>query len=173
MACFLQSLCVQLGVMTGKDLSQACRAYLHPYLNFFLFLLAEIAMIATDLAEVIGAAIALKLLFDIPFKIGIAVTCLDVLFILMFWNDKYQKTFEFVIFVLVLVVGGCFVALVTKTDPVWSQVAQGFVPSADIFKDQNILFIALGIMGATIMPHNCMLLFCCCASHNGDEETHA
>lgn len=150
MATFLQSLCIRLGVLTGKDLSQASRAYLHPYLNLVLYLFAEIAIIATDLAEVIGGAIALNLLFQIPIKIGIVITCLDVLLILMLWNDKYQKAFEFIIFLIVLVVAGCFTALVVKTEPNWSAVGQGFIPSSDIFKNSNMLYIALGIIGATV-----------------------
>jgi manganese transport protein len=154
MAVFLQSLCVRLGVLTGKDLSQASRAFLPSWMNICLFILAEIAIIATDLAEVIGGAIALQLLFGISLKYGIMITCLDVLLILAFWNDKYQKGFEFIIFLIVLAVGGCFVALVTKTQPDWHAVGQGYIPSTEIFTNGKMLYIALGIMGATVMPHN-------------------
>jgi manganese transport protein len=88
MAIFLQSLCVRLGVLTGKDLAQACKEYTHPYLNIFLYILAELAIIATDLAEIIGGAIALQLLFELPLKYGIVITCVDVFLILLLWNPS-------------------------------------------------------------------------------------
>ena len=154
MAIFLQILCVRLGVVTGKDLAQACKSYMSPVANISMYVLAELAIIATDLAEVIGGAIALKLLFNIELPWGIFITCVDVFLILLLWSDKYQKVFEFIIFLVVLVVGICFGILVNKTDPVWSDVGKGYVPKLDILRDGRMLYSALGILGATVMPHN-------------------
>lgn len=154
MAIFLQSLCVRLGVLTGRDLAQVCRDQTHPYLNFFLYILAEIAMIATDLAEIIGGAISLQLLFGLPLKYGIVLTCVDVFLILMLWKPAHQNIFNFFIFIVVLLVFGIFAALVVKTDPVISDVLMGYIPTTEIFTNSEMLYIALGIMGATVMPHN-------------------
>jgi manganese transport protein len=154
MAIFLQSLCVRLGVLTGKDLAQVCRDQTHPYLNILLYILAEFAMIATDLAEIIGGAIALELLFGLPLKYGIVLTCVDVFLILMLWKPAHQNIFNFFIFIVVLIVFGIFAALVVKTEPVVSEVLMGYIPTTEIFTNSKMLYIALGIMGATVMPHN-------------------
>ena len=157
MAIILQYLCIKLGVVTGKDLAMACRAYFSKNTAFGLFILCELAIIATDLAEVIGTAIALNLLFGLAIHWGVLLTCLDVIFILLFWESKTLRFFEIGIMVLMLSIAMCFFYLVFLCSPNWNHVAHGFVPSADIFTDSNKLYLAMGIMGATIMPHNLYL----------------
>ncbi|KAI8925064.1 natural resistance-associated macrophage protein-domain-containing protein [Entophlyctis helioformis] len=157
MAVVLQSLCVKLGVVTGLDLASACRKYCPPWLNWILYIFCEIAIMACDLAEVIGSAIALNLLFGLPLFAGVLITALDVMIILMGWNAKHIKFYEFAIIGLVLAVGGCFAILISKSNPVWSQVFLGFVPSPAIFTERSSLYIAVGIIGATVMPHNLYL----------------
>ena len=151
LAIFLQSLCVRLGVVSGKDLAQASKAYLPSYLNILLYLFAEIAMIATDLAEIIGGAIALQLLTGLDLKYGILITCVDVIVILAFWTEKFQRYFEILILIIVLIVFTCFAMLVNKTQPVWSQVFEGYLPSTNLFQDSKMLYLALGVLGATVM----------------------
>lgn len=157
MAVLLQSLCIKLGVVTGKDLAQACRKHLPPAVNICFYVLCELAIIATDLAEVIGTAIALKLLFNIPLPIGVVVTALDVLVILAGWNPENLRLYEWFIMTLMLACGVCFAILIGRSHPDWSAVAVGFMPTSKLFSERGELYIAMGIIGATVMPHNLYL----------------
>ncbi|KAJ3056251.1 hypothetical protein HK097_007612 [Rhizophlyctis rosea] len=157
MAVLLQSLCIKLGVVTGRDLAQACRKYFSFWPNIVLYLLCEAAIIATDVAEVIGTAIALNLLFHIPLPWGVVLTALDVLLVLVGWKVKYLKIFEGIIITLVFSCAACFAVLLHKSHPDWRKVALGFVPSKALFTEKGALYIAMGIIGATVMPHNLYL----------------
>ncbi|KAI9345657.1 natural resistance-associated macrophage protein-domain-containing protein [Obelidium mucronatum] len=157
MATVLQYLCIKLGVVTGNDLAMSCRKHFSPRFNLFLYVLTQLAIISTDLAEVIGTAIALNLLFSIPLAFGVALTSLDVLVILMFYGKKHLLKYEAAVVGLVGIVGCCFLYLVTVTKPRWLEVAWGFVPSSGIVREDGQLYIAMAIMGAIIMPHNLYL----------------
>lgn len=147
----LQFLCVKLGVMTNLDLAQACRRHFHPYVNLTLYIFCEIAIIACDLAEVIGSAIGLQLLFGCPLPWGVAVTGLDVFLIMFFWGKKNTiRYFEITIIILVSIVAFCFFALVSQSPVNWGLVGWGILPNAGPFKSEA-LFTSLGIMGAIIM----------------------
>lgn len=157
MAVLFQILCIKLGVVTGYDLAQQCRRTFSQKFNLFLYLLAEVAIMSTDLAEVIGSAFALNLLFGIPYLAGVVITALDVLLILRWWGRKYQKVYEFAVFLLVLIVGVCFIVQLCYTKPSIGGIMLGYLPSGKIFTDSKMLFIAIGILGATVMPHNLYL----------------
>lgn len=154
MATLLQYLCIKLGLVTSHDLAQSNKRYMNPHLNIFLYILCEGAIIATDLAEVVGTAIALKLLFGIPVTWGIMLTGLDVLVILAGWNKKYFQAFEYITGAVLVLVAVCFLVLLGSSDPDWSGVLRGFIPSSIIFTNTDALYIAMGIIGATVMPHN-------------------
>lgn len=156
MAIVLQSLSARLGIATGRDLAQACRDQYSPPVSFCLWLLAELAICATDLAEIIGTAIALNLLFGIPLTWGVMITVADVLLILMLQARGFRYM-EALIVSLMLVIGCCFIYLVITSNPEWAKVAAGFVPSPEIVTNPAMLFIAIGILGATVMPHNLYL----------------
>jgi manganese transport protein len=156
MAILLQSLCVRLGVATGKDLAQACRSYFGHKVNIALWLLCEIAIIACDLAELLGSAIALKLLFNIPLFWGVCITGLDVL-LLLFLQSKGFRYIEALVISLVAVVGICFGAEIIFSKPDFVGIMKGFVPSPAILQNPEMLYIAIGILGATVMPHNLYL----------------
>ncbi len=154
MAIFLQVLCARLGIVTGKDLAQACRDYYSKPMSIALWVLCEIAIIACDLAEVIGSAVALYLLFGIPLTWGVLITGLDVMILLMLINFGFRKL-EAVIMVLVGTIGLCFLYNIVLASPDWAGVAQGtFVPT---MPNMDALIISLGILGATVMPHNLYL----------------
>ncbi|KAI9354343.1 natural resistance-associated macrophage protein-domain-containing protein [Zopfochytrium polystomum] len=157
MAIALQSLCVRLGVVTGHDLAELCRLKFHPVVNTILWILAEIAIAATDLAEVIGAAIALNLLFGLPLTYGVAITVADVLLILVGWREKYFRFYEILISVLIFGIGVCFVIIIAKLSPYWPSAFSGFIPSSVLISNNDALFASMGIVGATIMPHNLYL----------------
>ncbi|KAJ3292639.1 hypothetical protein HK104_005134 [Borealophlyctis nickersoniae] len=157
MAVLLQSLSVRVGIVTGRDLAQLCRRHFPRWVNIFLYILAEIAIVATDLAEVIGAAIALNLLFHLPLPWGVGITVLDVLIILVGFRADKLRYFEIFMFALVASVGICFCILLNKVHPPWGDVFLGYVPTGEIFANPNALFILLGIVGATVMPHNLYL----------------
>ncbi|KAJ3286692.1 hypothetical protein HK104_008914 [Borealophlyctis nickersoniae] len=157
MAVLLQSLCIKLGVVTGRDLAQACRKYFNPYVNIFLYILCEAAIIATDIAEVVGTAIALNLLFGWSLPFGVVITSLDVLLMLAGWKVQYLKVFEWLIISLVFACAICFTVLIRKSEPDWWQVAAGYLPSTTLFTEKGALYIAMGIIGATVMPHNLYL----------------
>lgn len=156
MAIILQALSIRLGVATGKDLAQACRdAYPKP-ISITLWILAEIAIAATDLAELIGAAIALNLLFGIPILWGIIITAFDVI-LLLFLQQKGFRWIESLIIILMATIFGCFAVELFLAKPDWHAVALGYIPSAEIINNPQMLYIAIGILGATVMPHNLYL----------------
>jgi manganese transport protein len=156
MAILLQSLCVRLGIASGRDLAQACRDAYSPWVSRVLWVMAEFAIIATDLAEVIGTAIALNLLFNIPLEIGVILTALDV-FLILWLQGKGFRRLEAVVIALTAIIAACFVIEMIYAQPVWGDVLAGYIPQTDILKDPNMLYLALGIIGATVMPHNLYL----------------
>lgn len=165
MAMILQHLCVRLGVMTRMDLAQACRARMPKWTNIPMYLVAEIAIISCDLAEVIGTAIALKLLFGLPIVYGVLFTVCDVLIILAGLGASSEsdsgayKILEMIVIGLMSVVGACFFVELFIVKPNWADVAYGFLPitSTRLLFDSHALFSSLGIIGATVMPHNLYL----------------
>ena len=165
MAIILQALCARLAIATGRDLAQACRDAYPRWVSWPLWLLAELAICATDLAEVIGTAIALNLLFGLPLEIGVVVTALDV-FVILWLQNKGFRWIEAFIITLLGVIAVCFGVQIALADPDWGQVIRGFAPTTDIVSNPNMLFLALGIIGATVMPHNLYL-------HSGIVQTRA
>jgi manganese transport protein len=165
MAIILQSLCARLAIATGRDLAQACRDAYPRWVSWPLWALAELAICATDLAEVIGTAIALNLLFGIPLEIGVIITALDV-FVILWLQNKGFRWIEAFIIALLGVIAVCFAVQIALADPDWGQVIRGFAPTTDILNNPNMLFLALGIIGATVMPHNLYL-------HSGIVQTRA
>jgi manganese transport protein len=156
MAILLQALCARLGIVTGRDLAQACRDHYSRPVSFTLWILCELAISACDLAEVIGSAIALNLLFKIPIVFGVCITAFDVLLIL-YIQHKGFRFLEALVIVLILTIGGCFLFEIIFSRPDIAQVARGFVPTSQIVRDPAMLYIAIGILGATVMPHNLYL----------------
>jgi len=156
MAIVLQSLCTRLGVATGRDLAQACRDSTPRWVSVPLWLSAEIAITATDLAEVIGTAIGLNLLFNIPLAIGVCITALDTFMILALQAFGFRWIEAFVVAMLG-VIAACFAAQIALADPDWGAVVRGFVPSGQLVTNPEMLYLALGILGATVMPHNLYL----------------
>ena len=165
MAILLQSLCARLAVASGRDLAQACRDAFPKWMSVPLWVFAELAIIATDLAEVIGTAIGLNLLFGIPLEIGIFITAADV-FLILWLQNKGFRWIEALIISLMALIAACFVELIAQADPVWGEVIAGFAPSREIFNNPTMLYLALGIIGATVMPHNLYL-------HSGIVQTRA
>ncbi|MCP1383671.1 Nramp family divalent metal transporter [Runella salmonicolor] len=155
-AMLLQHLSLKLGIATGMDLAQACRAYFPKKVALVLWALAEIAITACDLAEVLGSAIALNLLFHIPLSVGVVITTLDVLLILYFQNKGF-RIIESIVGGLIAVVLMCFVYEVIVSHPEWSQVAGGLIPQKEVITNPGMLYVAIGILGATVMPHNLYL----------------
>jgi manganese transport protein len=155
-AMLLQHLSLKLGIATGMDLAQACKAYFPKPVAIMLWLLAEIAIAACDLAEVIGSAIALNLLFGIPLAVGVVITTLDVLLILYFQNKGF-RIIESIVGGLIAVVLMCFVYEVIVSNPEWMAVAGGFIPQKEVVANPRMLYVAIGILGATVMPHNLYL----------------
>ncbi len=156
LAMVLQALAAKLGIATGMDLAQSCRDTYSRPVNLALWALCELAIIACDLAEVLGTAIALKLLFDLPLATGVILTGLDVFLILALQNFGFRKLEAFVI-VLLVVVGGCLAVELALSQPAWGRVIAGFVPTTRIVTDPAMLYLAIGIVGATVMPHNLYL----------------
>lgn len=156
MAMLLQSLCVRLGVATGKDLAQACRDYFGKRVSFVLWILCEIAIAACDLAELLGSAIALQLLFGLPLVYGVCLTALDV-FALLFLQNKGFRYVEALIITLVTTIGICFTAEIFFAKPDIGGILQGYIPRAEILGNPAMLYLAIGILGATVMPHNLYL----------------
>ncbi|MEO6347295.1 MAG: Nramp family divalent metal transporter [Aquaticitalea sp.] len=153
MALLLQSLCARLGVVRGRDLAQASREAYNPLVNFILYILAEIAIVACDLAEVIGMAIGLYLLFDLPMVWGVSITALDT-FLLLFLLNKGMRKMEVFIIGLILIIGLSFLVEMFLAKPNMGDLMAGFIPS---LPNNNALYIAIGIIGATVMPHNLYL----------------
>ena len=156
MAILLQSLCVRLGVATGRDLAQACRDYYSKPTSIALWVLCEIAIVACDLAELLGSALALNLLFGIPMAAGVCLTTLDVLLLLVLQNKGFRYT-EAIVITLVATIAVCFGVQVWMSSPEWSGVVVGLMPTAQILTNPSMLYIAMGILGATVMPHNLYL----------------
>lgn len=156
MAILLQYLSLKLGIVTDLDLAQACRHYYSKPVSWLLWILAEIAIIACDLAEVIGSAIALNLLFHIPLLWGVIITAGDVLLLLLLENKNF-RTLETIVIILLSSIAVCFGIELFLAKPIWADVIRGFIPTAAIITNPEMLFIALGILGATVMPHNLYL----------------
>jgi manganese transport protein len=156
MAILLQALAGKLGIVTGRDLAQACRDHYSKPVSFGLWILCELAIAACDLAEVIGAAIALNLLFGIPLLFGVMITVLDVLIVLLLQNKGFRYI-ETLVIVLIFTIGACFLTEIYLSKPDAGAIFAGFVPSADIVTNPEMLYIAIGILGATVMPHNLYL----------------
>lgn len=156
MAILLQSLCVRLGVATGRDLAQTCRDYFSPKVSFCLWVLCEIAIAACDLAELLGSAIALQLLFGIPLLWGVCITALDVLVLLILQHKGFRYT-EALVTMLVATVGICFAAELLFSRPDMGGILWGYLPKKEILQNPEMLYIAIGILGATVMPHNLYL----------------
>ncbi|MCX6895229.1 MAG: Nramp family divalent metal transporter [Verrucomicrobia bacterium] len=156
MAILLQSLAAKLGIVTGRDLAQACRDHYSKPVAVALWVLCEIAICACDLAEVIGSAIALNLLFGIPLVWGVCLTALDVL-VVMYLAGKGFRYIEALVISLILLIGGCFLFEIIVSRPELAAVLGGFVPKLEIIRNPQMLFIAIGILGATVMPHNLYL----------------
>src|SRR3989475_467712 len=156
MAILLQGLASKLGIVTGRDLAQACRDHYSRPVSLALWVICEIAIAACDLAEVIGSAIALNLLFGIPLPVGIAITALDVLLVL-FLQHKGFRLVEALVVALIATIAACFLFEIIIARPDMMAVAAGFVPRPSILSDGHQLYIAIGILGATVMPHNLYL----------------
>jgi manganese transport protein len=149
-------LCARLGIATQRDLAQACRDHYSPAVSFALWVLCELAICACDLAEVIGSAIALNLLFKIPLVVGVCITALDVVAVLYLQNKGFRYI-EALVVVLILTIGGCFLVEIIFARPDVAAVFAGFAPRTDIVANREMLYIAIGILGATVMPHNLYL----------------
>ncbi|HEY8993754.1 MAG TPA: Nramp family divalent metal transporter [Lacunisphaera sp.] len=156
MAILLQHLCVKLGIATGRDLAQACRDHYPRPVVWFQWILCELAIAACDLAEVIGSAIALQLLFGIPLVWGCIITAIDVMIVLLLQNKGF-RWLEAVVITLMLTIGGCFAVELFLAKPALGGVLGGFVPSTQILSNPAMLYVAIGILGATVMPHNLYL----------------
>ncbi|MDE3028535.1 MAG: Nramp family divalent metal transporter, partial [Paracoccaceae bacterium] len=156
MAISLQALSLRLGIATGKDLAQATRDVLPGRFVIPMWLLAEGAIIATDLAEVIGTAIGLNLVFGIPVEMGVALTALDVALILWLQGRGFRWV-EAVVIALTTIIAVCFIIEMVYANPVWGDVLRGFVPQRTVLASPDMLYLALGIIGATVMPHNLYL----------------
>lgn len=156
MAILLQHLCIKLGIVTGRDLAQACRDHYSKPTVWFLWILCEIAIAACDLAEVVGSAIALQLLFGIPLMWGCIITALDVLAVLYLQNKGFRYL-EALVITLIATIGTCFAAELIFSRPSLTGIALGFIPGPHIVTDQSMLYVAIGIIGATVMPHNLYL----------------
>jgi len=156
MAILLQALCARLGIGAGRDLAQACRDAYPRWASWPLWLVSEIAICATDLAEVIGTAIGLNLLFGIPLEIGVIITALDVFLILWLQNLGF-RWIEAIIVTLLGVIAVCFAIQIALANPEWGAVIRGFAPTTNIVTNPDMLYLAIGIIGATVMPHNLFL----------------
>jgi len=156
MAILLQSLSLKLGIATGRDLAQACRDHYSKPVSFCLWIICELAIAACDLAEVIGSAIAFNLLFGIPLIWGVCITALDVLVILLLQNKGFRYT-EALVIALIGTIGVCFGLEIIFSRPDLVGIATGFLPSPQIVVNPEMLYIAIGILGATVMPHNLYL----------------
>jgi manganese transport protein len=156
MAILLQHLCIKLGVVTGRDLAQACRDHYSKPTVWFLWILCELAIAACDLAEVVGSAIGLQLLFGIPLIWGCLITCLDVLAVLYLQNKGFRYV-EAIVVTLILTIGGCFALELLFARPQFGDVLLGFIPNPEIVRNPGMLYVSIGILGATVMPHNLYL----------------
>src|ERR1700691_4046216 len=156
MAMFLQALSVKLGIASGRDLAQACRAHYSRRTSIVLWIVCEIAIAACDLAEVLGSAVALKLLFGLPLLAGVVITGLDVLIVLALQGRGFRLIEAFVV-TLIASIAACFAYEIFFAQPLWREAAHGLLPHAEILRNREMLYIAIGILGATVMPHNLYL----------------
>src|ERR1700720_3212262 len=156
LAMFLQALSAKLGIVTSRDLAQACRDHYSRRVSIFLWVACELAIAACDLAEVLGSAVALNLLFHIPLLLGVLLTAFDVLIVLALQGRGFRLIEAFVI-TLIASIGLCFAYEIFFAHPVWREAARGFIPHAEILRNKEMLYIAIGILGATVMPHNLYL----------------
>jgi len=156
MAILLQHLSIKLGIATGRDLAQACRDHYSTPMVWFLWILCEIAVAACDLAEVVGSAIALQLLFGLPLVWGCIITALDVVAVL-FLQSKGFRYIESLVIILISTIATCFTAELLFSKPHLGPLLRGFLPSTEILTNQDMLYVAIGIIGATVMPHNLYL----------------
>ena len=156
LAILLQALAARLGIASGRDLAQACRDRFSRRTTIFLWILAEIAIAATDLAEVIGSAIALKLLFGLPMAVGVCLTSADVLVVLYLQQHKFRYV-EGLVVLLIAGIAAAFAVELFFSKPDLAAVARGLIPTGQLFRDPGMLYVAIGILGATVMPHNLYL----------------
>jgi manganese transport protein len=156
MAMLLQALSAKLGIVTGRDLAQACRESYSKPVAIALWVVCEIAIAACDLAEVLGSAVALKLLFGLPLLAGVLITALDVLIVLALQGRGFRLIEAFVV-TLIVSIAACFAYEIFFAEPMWREAAVGFVPRLEILRNREMLYIAIGILGATVMPHNLYL----------------
>src|SRR5260370_6671698 len=156
MAMILQALSAKLGIVTGRDLAQACRESYSKPVAIALWIVCEIAIAACDLAEVLGSAVALKLLFGLPLLAGVLITAFDVLIVLALQGRGFRLIEAFVI-TLIASIAACFAYEIFFAPPLWREAAIGFIPRAEILRNREMLYIAIGILGATVMPHNLYL----------------
>lgn len=156
MAILLQSLACKLGIITGRDLAQACRDHFSYSVTIILWILCEIAICACDLAEVIGCAIALNLLFNIPLVFGVCLTALDV-FVLLYFQKLNFRYLEAFVVILMTVIAICFLSEIILSRPDFMSILNGFIPKSEILFNPDVLYIGIGIIGATVMPHNLYL----------------
>jgi manganese transport protein len=156
MAMFLQALSAKLGIASGRDLAQACREHYSRGTSLFLWIVCEVAIAACDLAEVLGSAVALKLLFGLPLLAGVLITAFDVLIVLALQGRGFRLVEAFVV-TLIASIAACFAYEIFFAHPFWLEAAIGFIPRAEILRNREMLYIAIGILGATVMPHNLYL----------------
>ena len=155
-AIVLQHLSIKLGVVAERDLAQACRDHFSPATNFILWILCEIAIAACDLAEVIGSAIALNLLFGIPLAWGVAITVVDV-FLILFLQSRGFRYIESIVGGLIFIIFVAFFYEIYLSNPDWFPLMKGLIPQKEVVTNPSMLYIAIGILGATVMPHNLYL----------------
>jgi manganese transport protein len=155
-AMFLQALSAKLGIATGRDLAQACRDHYSRRTSIFLWIICEVAIAACDLAEVLGSAVALQLLFHLPIIYGIVLTGADVLIILALQGRGF-RWIEALVITLILSIAGCFAYEIFFAQPLWREAASGLLPTSEILRNREMLYLAIGILGATVMPHNLYL----------------
>lgn len=155
-AMILQHLSLKLGIAAERDLAQACRDHFNPTTNFILWIFCEIAIAACDLAEVLGTAIALNLLFGIPLSVGVVITIIDV-FIILLLQAKGFRWIESIVGGLIFIILGCFIYEIIISKPDIFPILSGLVPQKEIVTNPSMLYIAIGILGATVMPHNLYL----------------
>src|SRR6476620_11726542 len=170
MAILLQGLASKLGIVTGRDLAQACRDNYSRPVAFLLWIACEIAIAACDLAEVIGTAIALNLIFGIPIAYGVVITALDVLVVLYLQNKGF-RILEALVIALIATVGACFLFEIILAQPPFGAVMRGFLPTPEVVRNPAMLYVAVGILGATVMPHNLYLHSSIVQTRQYDETT--
>src|SRR5947199_3350418 len=156
MAMFLQALTAKLGIAAGRDLAQACREHYSRPTSIFLWVVCEIAIAACDLAEVLGSAVALQLLFGLPLLVGVCLTSLDVLIVLYMQHRGFRYV-EAIVVTLILGIAGCFAMELAMAKPAIGAMLSGVLPRTEILRNPDMLYISIGILGATVMPHNLYL----------------